>query len=450
MSRDETSTRGTTAQAMYRDLTQVGPGTAMGELMRQYWIPAVLSSEVIADGAPVRLMLLGERLIAFRDTAGRVGVMDHRCPHRNASLFLGRNEEGGIRCVYHGWKFGVDGSCLDQGNLRADDQFCASVRAGAYPTVERAGLVWAYMGARQTPPPFPQLEVASLPENQVRVAPVLRSCNWLQAMEGDIDTSHFGFLHAGAVRPEDLPAGHPLSNTVLDRAPGYHVRDSAWGTTYGAYRPGGDGRTYWRFANFMFPFWTQQPAGLFARSVHARGWVPLDDNHTMFLDISWRDPLFESGTVPAINTIDGQPIEGFTLRNDYRPNTTDWFGRWRLADDESNDWGIDRAIQRSGSYTGIPNVHLQDQAITESMGPITDFSHEHLAQSDRMIARTRRRAVDAARALRDSGVVPPGVDDPDVYLGARSGNFVVADELDWLTAYEQQLALAERPAGAPV
>jgi phthalate 4,5-dioxygenase oxygenase subunit len=415
---------------MYEDLARVGPGTAMGELMRQYWIPAALSSELVVDGDPIRLKLLGEQLIAFRDTAGRVGVMDHRCPHRNVSLFLGRNEEGGIRCVYHGWKYAVDGACLDQGNIRPEDQFCASVRAQAYPTVERGGLIWTYMGARPTPPPLPKIEVTLLPEDDVVIQPVMRSCNWLQALEGDIDTSHFGFLHAGHIRPEELAPDHPMYGTVTDRAPRYHVRETPWGTSYGAYRPGGPGLTYWRFANFLFPFWTQQPQGVFARNVHARAWVPLDDDHTMFINIMWRD--LASGSARLLpNPLDGSPIEGLRLENEYLPNTTDWLGRWRLTAHQGNDWRIDRAAQREGrSYTGIPDVHLQDQAITESMGPITDFSREHLSPSDRMIARTRRRAIDAARALRDHGVVPPGVNDPAVHLGSRSGFFHAPADVD--------------------
>jgi nitrite reductase/ring-hydroxylating ferredoxin subunit len=439
--------QGSAAAAMYDDLVRVGPGSTMGEFMRQYWIPAAVSSELVAGGDPVRLVLLGERLIAVRDSSGKVGVMDHRCPHRNASLFLARNEDGGIRCVYHGWKFAVDGACLEQPNLPPENQFCGSVRAKAYPTVERAGVVWTYMGPRAEAPPFPLFEVATLSDDDVRVMPVMRECNWLQALEGDIDTSHFGFLHLGHVKPEDLPEGSPFRFAVEERAPKYHVRDTPWGTSYGAYRSGGPGMTYWRFANFLFPFWTQQPAGLFQRSVHARAWIPLDDHHTMFMDISWKDPVYMERMARAMQPADGAPpLEGLALENKYVPNTTDWLGRWRLAADQRNDWEIDRIAQREGRiFTGIANIHLQDQAITESMGPITDFENEHLAASDRMIARTRRRVVEAARAFRDDGIVPPGVDDPEVFFGSRSGNFVAPDELDWVSAYDQQLAAAERP-----
>ena len=179
------------------ELTRVGPGTAMGGLMREYWIPALMSSEIARGGVPVRLMLLGEKLIAFRDDTGRVGIMDHRCPHRCASLFLGRNEEGGIRCIYHGWKFEVTGRCLDMPNVQPLQDFKHKVHAKAYPTIERAGVVWVYMGQRaKKVPPLPAFEILDVPDAEVGVTLIQRDCNYLQALEGDIDTSHFGFLHA--------------------------------------------------------------------------------------------------------------------------------------------------------------------------------------------------------------------------------------------------------------
>ncbi|HVB16627.1 MAG TPA: Rieske 2Fe-2S domain-containing protein, partial [Stellaceae bacterium] len=146
------------------DLVRVGPGTVMGGLMREYWMPAAMAAELKADGAPVRLLLLGEQLIAFRDSSGRVGVMDHKCPHRCASLFLGRNEENGIRCVYHGWKYDVDGNCVDTPNLAGNADFKNRIKAKAYQTVERNGLVWVYMGVRKKAPPLPQIEATLLPE----------------------------------------------------------------------------------------------------------------------------------------------------------------------------------------------------------------------------------------------------------------------------------------------
>ena len=213
------------------ELTRVGPGTVMGQLMREYWIPALMSSELTRDSAPLRLMLLGEKLIAFRDSAGRVGVMDHRCPHRCASLFLGRNEEGGIRCIYHGWKFDVSGACLDMPNVPPHQDFKHKVKAKAYRAVERAGVIWVYMGSRVKAPPLPALEILDVPEPEVGMTFIQRDCNYLQALEGDIDTSHFGFLHAGHVDPDELGEHDPIHHTVAIRAPEYHIADTAWGTT---------------------------------------------------------------------------------------------------------------------------------------------------------------------------------------------------------------------------
>jgi phenylpropionate dioxygenase-like ring-hydroxylating dioxygenase large terminal subunit len=430
------------------DLTRVGPGTVMGQLMREYWIPAVLSSELARDGAPIRLMLLGEKLITFRDSAGRVGVMDHRCPHRCASLFLGRNEEGGLRCIYHGWKFDVTGKCLDMPNVPPHQDFKHKVGAKAYRTVERAGVVWVYMGARAKAPPLPAFEILDVADAEIGALFIQRNCNFLQALEGDIDTSHFGFLHAGHVDPDALGQDDPIRYTVATRAPEYHIADAAWGTTYAGYRPAGNGRTSWRFGHFLFPFWTQVPNGELSRHLQVRGWVPLDDEHTMYCVLWWKGGT-SAMTQEAPAFKEGAPIGGMGRRNDFLPNTTDWLGRWRLAANSDNDWGIDRASQQDNViYSGIESIHLQDQAVTESMGPILDRSFEHLGPSDQMITRTRRRLLMAARGLRDKRTPPPGVEDVEVFRGARGGYFVSDEASGWQDAYAQQLAAASRPAPA--
>jgi phenylpropionate dioxygenase-like ring-hydroxylating dioxygenase large terminal subunit len=426
------------------DLVRVGPGTPMGAVMRQYWLPAAMSSELEADGAPMRLMLLGEQLIAFRDTSGRVGVMDHRCLHRCASLFLGRNEQNGIRCVYHGWKYDADGNCVDTPNLAGNPDFKNRIKAKAYKSVERNGLVWVYMGDmgdRKKAPPLPEIEATLLPDTEVTISFIQRECNWLQALEGDIDTSHFGFLHAGAVAPDDVPDDSLFRFTVTNRAPEYHVTDTAAGTMYGAHREAAPGRTYWRFANFMIPFWTQTPQGKFSEHLHNRAWVPMDDHHTMFVSLTWRQhPPSISGNKQ------GQMMPGFNRVFDYLPNTTDWLGRWRLNGRPENDWLIDREAQKSGgNYTGISGIHAQDQAVTESMGPITDHLFESLAPSDGMIMATRRRLLKAARALAKDGTLPPGVDDPEIMYAVRSGDFVTDAKLGWRQAYDAQMRAAFRP-----
>jgi phthalate 4,5-dioxygenase len=425
------------------DLTRVGPGTVMGEMLRQYWIPAALASELKADGDPMRLMLLGEPLIAFRDSSGRVGVLDHQCPHRCASLFLGRNEENGIRCVYHGWKFDVDGRCLEMPNVPPQQNFKEKVRAKSYQVRECAGLIWVYMGARADAPPMPMLEALFVPEADLNISLLQRESNWLQGLEGDIDTSHFGFLHAGSVKAEDFEEGHPARHTVANRAPEYKVADTEWGTMYGAYRRDGNERMHWRMAHFCFPFWTQTPNADIADHVVAKAWVPMDDTHTMLVSIFGgraRGATYSSMALKrgAAAIPGSEPLT-------YLPNSTDWYGRWRPAQNAANDWQIDRQAQRANLiYSGIRNIVMQDQAVTESMGAIVNHAKEHLAPSDLMIARTRRRLLTAARALAKKHTVPPGVDDPEILWKARSGSFYADEKIDWLDAYEEQLRTALR------
>jgi len=301
------------------------------------------------------------------------------------------------------------------------------------------------MGARAEARQLPAFETFELPENEIRVSFIQRDCNYLQALEGEIDTSHFGFLHAGHVDVEDVAEDEPLRHTITDRAPRYHLADMPWGTQYAGYRPAGVDRTYWRFANFLFPFWTQAPNGEFASHMHARAWVPLDDTHTMFVFFWWKHAV-SAMSLPQPAYKDGTPIGGTGRGNKFLPNTSDWLGRWRLEANSANDWKIDRSAQQDGSiYSGIDGVHLQDQAITESMGPIVDHELEHLAPSDQMITRTRRRLLMAARALRDQGVAPPGAEEPGVYRGARSGYFVSGDKSEWREVYANKLAEATHP-----
>jgi phthalate 4,5-dioxygenase oxygenase subunit len=229
-------------------LCRVEPGTPMGDLMREYWLPALKSEELPApDCPPIRLRLLAENLIAFRVTSGEAGIVANACPHRGASLFFGRNEEEGLRCVYHGWKFDVTGACVDMPSEPAESNFKSKVRARAYPTYESNGIVWTYMGPRETPPPLSRIESAMV--EGVRVSKIMRDCNYMQALEGDIDTSHLAFLHNGAQQPENLPQGSQSYYVAKDRSPRYAVIDTDFGVAYGAYRPTDEAdKLYWRMA----------------------------------------------------------------------------------------------------------------------------------------------------------------------------------------------------------
>jgi phenylpropionate dioxygenase-like ring-hydroxylating dioxygenase large terminal subunit len=421
-------------------LTRTGPGTPMGDLMRQYWIPACLSSELKADGEPMRLLLLGEQLIAFRDTEGRVGIMEHRCPHRCASLFFGRNEEGGLRCVYHGWKFDVEGNCLDMPNVPPSQDFKHRVKAKAYKVVERNGFIWTYMGKRDTPPELPALEVLNLPEADRLTRVHQRECNWFQSLEGDIDTSHFGFLHIGSLKMEDVPPDTIHKWGVGDRAPDYKATETEWGTMYAAYRPAEPGTYYYRFAHFMFPFITLTPNGSFEDQIACTLNVPMDDTHTMVYNVAWKKKT------PPLQTLkNGDWIPGLAPDAQYLPSTTDWYGRHRLVARRDNDYFVDRDMQRHVNYTGIQGIGRQDQAAVECMGEIVDRSLEHLAPSDRMIAITRRRLLEACQKLLAEQVVPPLVDNQDACRRARGGAFLAPVDVDWLAAYAERLQFALSP-----
>jgi phthalate 4,5-dioxygenase len=415
---------------------RVGPGTPMGSLMREYWVPLLQTEDLDPDGAPQRVRLLGEDLIAFRDTNGQVGLIQNNCPHRGASFFFGRNEEQGLRCVYHGWKFDVQGNCVDMPNEPAESDFKHKVKAIAYPCVERNGLIWTYMGPRHTPPPLPELGWALVPAAQRQSLRYARACNWLQALEGDIDSSHVNYLHR-RLAANSLSGATRLSNrTEEDRryleyfrddgAPTLRVVDSEVGVTYGARRPGRAEGDFWRITHFLLPFHTSIPG---TRTLgNAKVWVPLDDEHTMVWEPNWsldgtalpeEDRAGRTGRVPATG---------------FLPQTTDALGRWNFAAHRGNDYLIDRRKQKTENYTGLDDSNpLQDGAIQESMGPIFDRRTEHLGSADAMIIRVRRRLLDVVRAHRDRGVAPPGVDAPALYR-RRGVQLTLPPGADWLEA----------------
>jgi len=367
-------------------ITRVGAGTPMGGLMRQYWMPAMLSSELARpDCPPVRVLLLGERLIAFRDGGGRVRLLASEAPAR------------------------------------------------VHPCHERGGVVWAYLGPREPPPPLPDLEANRLAEGRWQVSAIQRACNWLQGLEGDIDTAHIGFLHFGSECAEDQPAETFRHYVMRDRAPRYALLDTAYGAMYGAYRAARPGHRYWRIAQFLFPFYTMPPSGLLGHQIVARAWVPMDDTHLMLFSMSATPEPGDSLT-PSIPDVEPATGRGPAAAQRLLPNEPDWYGRFRLDAGASGDYGHDRERQaRDEEYSGIAGVHVQDQAITESMGPIVDRTKEHLGSSDAMVIRVRRRLIATARSAAERGTSPPGVDRPDVYR-QRSGGVVLEEAADWVAA----------------
>jgi phenylpropionate dioxygenase-like ring-hydroxylating dioxygenase large terminal subunit len=417
-------------------ITQVGPGTPMGNFMREYWVPALLSDEVATpDSDPVRILLLGEQLIAFRDTNGRVGLIQNHCPHRGASLFFGRNEEAGLRCVYHGWKFDVEGTCLDMPNEPAESDFKHKVKAVAYPCKERGGVVWAYLGPRKEPPPLPDLEGNMHPDSAQQVRATQLACNWLQILEGDIDTTHVGFLHYGGLKAEDQTPGTFSEYQLKEKTAHFEVIDTEGGAAYGARRPAGPDQVYWRIAQWCFPFYTFTPPGVLGAKKGGNARVPMDDSHTMTFSMT-------VGRSPAAVGIQ-------FARPTMKPNTTDWYGRFRPEQEPENDFLIDREVQRRNSgfdgFTGIQGVAMQDAAMTTSMGPIYDRSKEHLGTTDAMVIRVRRRLIAAVQAHMRYGTTPPGVDDPSAY-SVRSGGILLSPDADWVEATrELRQAFIEHP-----
>jgi phthalate 4,5-dioxygenase len=404
-------------------ITAVGPGTPMGNALREYWLPAVCADEVIADGTPLRVRLLGEDLIAFRDSTGRVGLVEAFCPHRRAPMFFGRNEEDGLRCVYHGWKFDADGRCTDMPSEPPDSLFKEKVRIAAYPCRERNGVVWAYMGTRTELPELPALEWNLVPEPQRYMTKRVQYCNYVQAMEGGIDPSHVPFLH-GTLQHD------PGNIFQLDRSPRFELLETSYGLRIGTCRRIGEGRLHWNITHFMMPFYNAfaVPNGAAEPSIGGFAWVPMDDTTTMAWCFTWNParPLTpdEIDERTAVARLGG----GVHLRaQDLLPPTSEPGGAWRPIGGKENDYPLDRAAQRTERFAGVPGLSLQDVSLQEGMGAISDRSREHLGTSDAAIINARRLLLRAARGT------PQGRDTPASYHVRALGLALIPDE-DWTAA----------------
>jgi phthalate 4,5-dioxygenase len=368
-------------------LTRVCGDAPMGQMMRRYWTPVCLSEEVAEpDGTPKRIQVLGERLVAFRDTSGRLGLIDEQCPHRLASLALGRNEEGGLRCIYHGWKFDVGGTCIDMPTEPEGFGFRERLRTGSYPVREAGGLVFAYLGPADQQPPFPEYDWMRLPKAQRATVKVGERANYLQAIEGAIDSSHSWFLHQGIIWDWKT-----RSSVSLDTSPRLEAEDTSYGFRYAAIRvpvTNPDTERYVRVTLFAVPFMAFIPRPLeLHHPAHIQFFVPVDDTHTMFFGIFFSQdgsPVDEAATRAKHHIVPGVDLD----ENWYRVACIDnWFNQ-------------DRASMKDGSWTGIEGFSNQDMACQETMGPIADRTQEHLGTSDIAIIRMRRRMLDAVRAFQ--------------------------------------------------
>ncbi len=420
-------------------LARVGKGTPMGTLMRQYWLPFLLSWELEADGPRQRVRLLGEDLVAFRDTSGRVGLLRDFCSHRGASLFYGRNQEDGLRCVYHGWKYDVNGCLVDMPNEPPETNFKDRIFHPSYPCREAAGVIWTYMGPRRQGsdlPPLPDLEWMSVPDDHRILAKRVQFCNWAQAIEGEIDSSHLGFTHSRVSEHQGTLVGDVVvASNQVDRHPRFEVLDTDYGVLIAARRDTPQDTYYYRISQFAMPFWTLVASGT-ERSDPTRGtraWIPIDDESVLVLACTFHPlrPLNENERT-VLKTGGGA---GYVGTDHFLPPTTEPYGAWRPIARKENDYLRSEELQKTQFFSGVAEFWAQDALMQESMGKIYDRTEEHLGTSDSAIIRARKRMIDAARELHERGTVPPTVDNPSLYQ-VRAAVAGLPKDVPWLEATE--------------
>ena len=424
-------------------LCRVEGEAPMGQLMRRHWIPAALSEQLAEpDGTPVRLRLLGEDLVAFRDTDGRIGVLGAHCPHRKASLVFGRNEECGLRCLYHGWKFDVEGNVVEMPSEPAESRLAEKVKHKAYPTREAGGFVWIYMGPIERMPEFEAPPWAPTPDARVSIARVDLPCNWAQIMEGQIDSAHSSSLHSSDMRPARVDTAKAADTHWLrpstDKSPRIQVQLTNYGMRYAAIRrPIANANThdYVRITTYVAPFTALIPPN--SSYNVASVIVPKDDTSSYFHFIAWS----ETGGVDQEAWRKFCALQvGIDVDKDYRP----------ILRRRENDYLQNRNAMKLGDFTGIKGIPNQDIAMWESMGPIADRTSERLGASDIAIVQFRRLMIDAARKLAADGepigLVEPHV--PQTKLCSYQG--IVPKTEDWRTlgASEEEVALLRATEGS--
>jgi phthalate 4,5-dioxygenase len=410
-------------------LCHTGHGTPMGDLMRRYWVPFLYASELPEpDGTPVRVKLFCERLLAFRDTSGQVGLVDEFCAHRGVSLWFGRNEEHGLRCPYHGWKYDRDGNCTEVPSEPSESGFCNKVKLKSYPIFEKGGVLWTYMGAPENMPAKPAFEWLDLPASHRYLKKRHQECNWLQALEGGIDSSHVSWLHSGELKSDPL---HVSKGALYqqDRTPKFEVVESPGGLQIGVRRNAEAGHYYWRITQYILPWYTMiPPYGENALNGHA--FVPIDDENVIVWSFTWHParPLSEH-ELATMNKGGGMHVELIP-------------GTFRPVVNKDNDYMIDRQAQKEGRYfSGVSGIAMQDASLQESMGPIIDRTKENLVSTDNAIIMARAILKRAAVALRDKKAAPRGLDTATHRV--RSASFVLPAGVPFATARADDLMVRE-------
>jgi phenylpropionate dioxygenase-like ring-hydroxylating dioxygenase large terminal subunit len=417
-------------------LTQTAPDTPMGDLFRRHWMPALLAEELPEnDCPPVRVKLLSEPMVAFRDTGGNYGLIEEFCAHRRVSLWFGRNEEHGLRCPYHGWKFDVTGQCVDVPSEPAESGFCAKIKLKSYPLVKIGDVLWTYMGPPEHQPPLPEWEFATVPPEQTFSSKRLQECNWLQALEGGIDSGHVTWLHGAGLKTDPLFKGAKGNKyNEADAKPIFEVVESDGGLLIGVRRNAEDGKYYWRITPWVMPCFTMiPPRGDYP--VHGHFWVPIDDGACW----AWS---YDYHPVRALTAEERRAmIDGQGIHVKYAPG-----GEYRPLANRDNDYLMDRAAQKAGTtYSGIEGIAMQDASLQESMGPIVDRAKENLVSTDNGIIMARRRLLKAARALQDKGETPPGVD--PAHQRVRSAAVILPPDQEFKDACREEMTV--RPGVAP-
>jgi phthalate 4,5-dioxygenase len=418
-------------------LCRVGPGTPMGEMIRRFWVPVCLSEELPEpDSDPIRVRILGEDLVAFRDSAGKVGVMDEHCPHRGASLFFGRNEEGGLRCLYHGWKIDVAGTILETPCEPAESRMRFHIKHAAYPVVEAGDVVWAYLGPPAKKPEFPYYWWTKVPSANRTVGKIDYDCNYVQAIEGAIDSSHSDFLHSGyevlGWNPEHIRQVDPNRSTAKDTR--WEVDDTEYGIRYAAIRkaPGAtDGSQAVRVSVFAVPFHCLLAGGVNTDVPHL--FVPADDNFTWFYDVRIAsEPLDKELSMQQRGV-----VKGVDVGPDYRKVRT-------LANNYQQNRQAMREREEKWAYSGIAwGKPHQDMAVIESMGALTDWTKEHLGVADNVIVAMRGCLIASVKQFLQTGEVPEWQETVPLSQ-VRGGGAVIPAAAPWesVAAYAGEFAPA--------
>jgi phthalate 4,5-dioxygenase oxygenase subunit len=403
-------------------LTKTGPGTRMGKLFRRYWIPALLPEELPhPDCPPVRVTLLGENLVAFRDSEGKIGLLEEGCAHRKVSLYFGQNLDCGLRCPYHGWKYDVNGSCVDMPSEPAESKLKNSIKLRSYPCKEFGGVIWTYMGPEELTPELPVFEWSQVPDNQVYASKRIQRTNYAQSIEGGIDSSHVSFLHADTVLWNPERKKSALSKTFKDGAPRFFIEPTDYGMMIGARRNAGEGNHYWRITQFMFPWYTMIPASD-DKPIGGHAWVPIDDENCMVWSFNYHPVR------PLTNTELHMYKSGGEIHTPLIP------GSYLPVRNKDNDYLIDRDLQKGASLSGIKGISAQDMAMQESMGPIVDRTTEHLGTSDTAVIMMRRLLMKAANDL-ETGAEPPGIQPESQRV--RSISITLPEGESWIEATEE-------------